>query len=407
MQNNYKCKIFIWDKLVGEMVLVKGSIYFKYDESFDLNISPLSMKLSKAQYNFDSLHFQYAVPGVFADSLPDSFGMKIIDKYFSDTYENFVPNIIDKLLFVGDVTLGALTYKPSMFQAGKKTIPILLKETKEFKKSLLEKNTYKSLRHAIDMYRSFSPAGGAKEKLILSYSQKHETFYLGKAKAKDKSLLVKVDESEYPHYGAKSIIEYIYSKVAASCGITMPNTYLFTDTLGYIHYAIERFDIDKNKERLHTHTLAGLLHMEKSTAIDYANIFTIAKQKLLLRQDDIDELYRRMVFNFIYNNNDDHLKNTTFLMDKKGSWRVSPAYDLTYNNTVGQREMILKINSKLSSQIGYEDFAALGKAFGVNYDAILKEIKKSEELFLRLIDHYTTDTIKYDLLEIKQLRKLS
>ena len=69
--------------------------------------------------------------------------------------------------------------------------------------------------------------------------------------------------------------------------------------------------------------------------------------------------------------------------------------------------MILKINSKLSSQIGYEDFAALGKAFGVNYDAILKEIKKSEELFLRLIDHYTTDTIKYDLLEIKQLRKLS
>lgn len=184
MQNNTKCEVYIWDILVGEMVIVKGSVYFKYNESFNLNISPMSLQLSRAQFNFDSLVFQYKLPGVFADSLPDSFGMKIIDKYFNEAYNNFTPNIIDKLLFIGDVSLGALRYKPVIGKPTKKNISILLKEAKQFKKDMLIDNNYDSIRYAIDMYRSFSPTGGAKEKLILSYNKKKNIFYIGEAKKK-------------------------------------------------------------------------------------------------------------------------------------------------------------------------------------------------------------------------------
>ncbi len=407
MQNNTKCKVYLWDKLVGEMVLVKGNIYFKYDEYFNLNISPLSLQLSRAQFNFDTLEFQYKLSGVFSDSLPDSFGIKIIDKYFNEAYSNFTPNTIDKLLFIGDVSLGALKYKPTIGKASKKNIPIILNVAKQFKKDILKDNTYDSIRYAIDMYRSFSPTGGAKEKLILAYNEKKNFFYIGEVKKKDKSLIVKIDESEYPRYGANSIIEYIYSKVASSSGIDITQTYLFEDSSGFKHFAIERFDIDKNNERLHTHTISGLLNLEKSSSIDYANIFALAKQDLLVAQKDIDELYRRMVFNYIYNNNDDHLKNTTFLMDKKGQWRLSPAYDLTYNSSKGQRDMILKINGKLSSKVSYEDFAQLGKDFGINYKKIIDDVQNSILELHKLIKEYDNENITYDLREIKQTRNIN
>jgi len=372
MQNNTKCEVYLWNALVGEMVLVNGSVYFKYNTSFNLNISPMSLQLSRAQFNFDALDFQYKIPGVFADSLPDSFGMKIIDKYFNEAYNNFTPNIIDKLLFIGDVSLGALKYKPTIGKSSKKNILILLKEAKQFKKYMLKDNSYDSIRNAIDMYRSFSPTGGAKEKLILAYNETKNTFYIGEAKKRDKSLIVKIDESEYPKYGAKSIIEYIYSKVAALCGINIPKTYLFEDTEAFTHFAIERFDIDDNNERLHTHTLSGLLNIEKSTAIDYTNVLG----------------FRRMVFNYTYNNNDDHLKNTTFLMNKEGKWRLSPAYDLTYNNTRGQRDMILNINGKLSSLVVYSDFVQIGRAFEVDYEKIIIDVQASEKEFQKLINEY-------------------
>ena len=366
MQNNHKCHIYIWDRLVGEMILVNDVVYFRYDTNFDINISPLSLPISKSQYSFEKLDFQYSIAGVFADSLPDSFGMKILEGYFDRNYKNFIPNIIDKLLFIGDVSLGALSYKPAIDTANSVNIPIDLKDTKMHKKRILQENSYSSIRTAVDMYKSFSPAGGAKQKMILSYYENNKVFYIGEAKKGDISLIVKIDESDKPYDGVDAITEYIYSKVARESGINITNTYLFNDDNGFIHFGIKRFDIDENQERLHTHTLAGLLHMNKSQRIDYIDIMQVTKQYLYIPQSDTQELYRRMIFNYIYNNNDDHLKNYTFLMDKQGKWRLSPAYDLTYNNTVGQRVMMLNINKKMSDEIGYEDFKEIAKIVGIS-----------------------------------------
>jgi len=269
VQNNNRCLIYIWDTFVGEMVLVKSTIYFKYDKDFKMNISPLSLELSKTQYCFKELNFQYSIAGVFADSLPDSFGMKVIDGYFESNYKHFEPNI-----------------------------PIALKDAKSLKKTILQSNSFSSIRVLIDMYKSFSPAGGAKQKMILNYNQKDEIFYIGKEKNSYKSLIVKIDESDVPYYGVDAIIEFIYSKVAKICGINITQTYLFEDEDGYKHFAIERFDIDKDLGRLHTHTLSGLLHIEKSKRMDYIEIMKIAKLYLSLPQEDIDEMMNDDKFRF-------------------------------------------------------------------------------------------------------------
>ena len=377
MQNNTRCLIYIWDILVGEMVLIKNTVYFKYDKDFKMDISPLSLELSKTQYCFKELNFQHCIAGVFADSLPDSFGMKVIDGYFERTYKRFEPNIIDKLLFIGDVSLGALSYKPAIDSIKNKNIPIALKDAKTLKKSILERNSFSSIRVVIDMYKSFSPAGGAKQKMILNYNKKDNEFYIGKEKKSYKSLIVKIDESDRSGYGVDAITEFIYSKVAKVCGINIPKTYLFEDEDGYKHFGIERFDIDKDKNRLHAHTLGGLLHIEKSKRLDYIEIMKVVKLYLSLPQEDIDEMYRRMVFNYVYNNNDDHLKNYSFLMDKSGEWRLSPAYDLMYNNTNGQRVMMLNINNKTSDEVRYSDFEKVAKELNVlNYKNIIKKNTK-------------------------------
>ena len=392
--------------LVGEMILVRGVVYFKYDKDFTMKISPLYLELTKAQYSFEDLDFQYSIAGVFSDSLPDSFGMKVIDGYFERNYKKFEPNIIDKLLFIGDVSLGALSYKPALDALNSKNIPIELKDAKTLKKNILEKNSFSSIRIAIDMYKSFSPAGGARQKMILGYNKKDNKFYIGKEKKRYKSLIVKIDENDNPGYGADALTEFIYSKVAKKCGINITKTYLFEDEDGYRHFAIERFDIDKDNNRLHAHTLAGLLHIEKSKRIDYIDIMKIVKLHLCVPQEDIQEMYRRMVFNYVFNNNDDHLKNYSFLMNKNGEWRLSPAYDLMYNNSNGQRVMMLNINNKMSDEVSYSDFEELAKELKIdNYKKIINKILSSEKLFISLLDEMMDEKLRYHRLELLQINK--
>ena len=404
MQNNSSCLVYIWDTLIGEMILVKDTVYFRYDKNFNIEISPLYLPISKSTYSFKKLDFQHSIAGVFSDSLPDSFGMKIINGYFERNYKKFEPNIIDKLLFVGDVSLGALNYKPAIDSIKSKNIPIELKNAKTLKKEILTNNSYTSIRVAIDMYKSFSPAGGARQKMLLNYNKKENKFYIGKEKKKYKSLIVKIDENDKPNYGADAITEYVYSLIAKECEINITKTYLFEDDAEYKHFAIERFDIDKNNERLHAHTLAGLLHVEKSKRIDYADIMRVAKLQLFVAQEDMEELYRRMIFNYVYNNNDDHLKNYTFLMDKQGKWRLSPAYDLMYNNTNGQRVMMLNINNKISDEIDYSDFEEIANMFKIDkYKSIIKKILETQELFKSMLDEMMDEKLKYNKLELLQL----
>lgn len=398
MLNNNRCSIFIWNEKVGELIIVNDSLYFKYDEDFNMEISPLELRNSRAQYNFSDLKYQHGLPGVFADSLPDSFGMKIIDDYFNDNFPRFEANVIDKLLFIGSVSFGALSYRPAYKITEDGNIPIKLAEIKEHKKNILEKNNYTSLREAVDMYRSFSPAGGARQKIILNYNKKDNSFSIGKNINNDIPILLKINESEFSGDSRNSIIEYIYSKVAQKAGIRIPETYLFKDEEHFFHFAIERFDINANGDKLHKHTLSGLLNFDKIKRIDYSDFMNIAQRQLFLPKEDIKEIYRRMVFNYIYNNNDDHLKNHSFLMSMDAKWRLSPAYDLTYNDKITSRNMMMSINNKKSSDVTIDDFKKVALDFNIeDYRDIIEEVQGTKEYYQTLVKEMIPKSFDYDI----------
>jgi len=397
-QNNNKCSVYIWNELVGELILIKEKIYFKYKNNFDLEISPIELPVSKNQFDFSDLKFQYGLSGVFSDSLPDSFGMKIIDDYFHDNYPAFSPNIIDKLLFVGEVNFGALSYKPAYGSAKENNIPIELSKIKQHKKNILENKTYSSVKEAAAVYRSFSPAGGAREKIILNYNEKNNSFSVGANINNDIPILLKLDESKKSNDGRNGIIEYIYSLTARKAGIDFPDTYLFKDENGFSHFAVKRFDVNRDGEKLHKHTLSGLLNIDKSKRIDYIEFMEIAKNQLFVSQKDIVEMYRRMVFNYVFNNNDDHIKNHSFLMGKDGNWKISPAYDVTFNNVIAHRNMMLSINYKKSSDVVMDDFKVIADKFGIsNFKEIILEVQSTKEYFSDLVIKMIPAEFDYDI----------
>ncbi|MEA2100440.1 MAG: type II toxin-antitoxin system HipA family toxin [Campylobacterota bacterium] len=405
-QNNNKCHVYLWNKLVGTLVLVGSKIYFRYDETFNMEISPLELKISKEQKCVD-LDFQYGLPGVFADSLPDGFGMEIIEDYFSEYAPNMTPNVIDKLLFIGEVSLGALTYKPAYQVTHANNIPIELNDIKQHKKNILAKKGYSSVRELIDMYQSFSPSGGARQKMIINYNPKNENFSIGSTQKDEVALILKNDESIKKDDGRAGIIEYIYSQAAIKSGINMTKCYLFKDEDGYSHFATQRFDIDNKGERMHAHTLAGLLNVDKAKRIDYLDFMRISNTELDVPVEDIKEIYRRMVFNYIYNNHDDHLKNHSFLMDKKGNWQLSPAYDLTYNDKIGHRAMKLTINGKKSTNLSINDFKAVAMKYGiVEYMDIINKVKDSYTNYKMLVNELIPKEYDYDIelyLQVKNI----
>jgi serine/threonine-protein kinase HipA len=406
-ENNNKCSVYLWDTHVGEIILIKENLYFKYNKNFKMNISPIELPLSTSQFNFSQLHYQYGLPGVFSDSLPDGFGMKIIDDYFQDNYPNFKPNIVDKLLFIGDVSFGALSYKPAYNISKTTNIPIELAQIKQHKKNILSDKSYLSIKEAAAVYRSFSPAGGAREKIILNYNKTDKSFSVGFNKKFDTPILLKLDESLRAEDGRNGIIEYIYSQIAKKAGINITDTYLFKDDEGFSHFAIDRFDVNENGEKLHQHTLSGLLNFDKSKRIDYSDFMNIAKTHLLVKKPDLEEIYRRMIFNFVYNNNDDHLKNHSFIMNEKGEWSISPAYDLTFNDKIAQRTLMLNINGKRSSEAKFEDFQTLAEKFEIeNFREIIQNILNTREYFAKMVKKMIPEQFDLDIQNYLNFREI-
>lgn len=388
-----KCDVYIWDKFVGQLLFLEDNIYFKYAENFDLQISPIKMPLSRGQYSFKNLDYQYNLPGVFYESLPDKFGMEVMDDYFFQANLSEEPTVIDKLLFVGDVALGALSYKPSYEVKNNENILFLgAKELQNKAKSLASEARY-SASELMEVYKSFSPAGGARAKAIVGYNKESEMFCLGSKYEKQQFVpsIIKFDERIFGKTNNFTINEFVMMSTASHVGISTPNFHLCKDE-NYIHFVIERFDIDKNGELLHKVSMSSLNDynfLDKS--FGYEHIFR-SMEKLQLSKSDFEEMFRRMVFNFVYNNHDDHLKNHAFLMNKKGEWSLAPAYDLTYIKSAGNMSNFLRINGKKSKDVNENDFIEIALRHGIkNYSTIIKEVEEGVKYFANQISKFLGD----------------
>ncbi len=363
----------------------RGYAFFEYEPEFvrsGIQLAPLMMPLSRTIYSFLALSKEtfHGLPGMLADSLPDKFGNALINAWLAQQGrpENSM-NPVEKLCYIGDRGMGALEFVPAKGPRAKTSKPIevdelvelaseILSEKKKFKISLNDKRKSEALS---DILRVGTSAAGARAKAIVAWNpQTNEirsgqigvdqgfTYWLlkfdGVSGNKDKEL---DDPSGY------GLIEYAYYKMALIAGIAMSECHILEEN-GRNHFMAKRFDRKDNGEKIHMQSLCAMAHFDfnQAGACSYEQAIQVM-ERLKLPMNSIEEQFRRMVFNIVGRNQDDHTKNIAYLMDKGGKWSLSPAFDMMYAYNpsgpwTGQHQM--SMNGKRDGFV-IEDFEAFAK----------------------------------------------
>ena len=348
-------KVQLWGRTIGAVSIDEGRDYtaFQYDPEFarsGIEISPLTMPLSDRVHAFPELarNTFHGLPGLLSDSLPDRFGNALIDAWLATqgrTPEDF--SAVERLCYTGTRGMGALEFAPVLGPKPRKATKIeidalvqLASEILTGRAGLKASFTGSARRKALnDILRVGTSAGGARAKAVIAWNRKTNEVRSGQiaAGAGFEYWLLKFDgvagnkdkEQEDPKgYGA---IEYAYHRMAQAAGITMSECRLLEED-GRRHFMARRFDRLAAGEKLHMQSLCALAHFDFNQAGAYAYeqaLLTI--RRLRLPMEAVEEQFRRMVFNIVARNQDDHVKNVAFLMDKQGRWSLAPAFDVTYS----------------------------------------------------------------------------
>ena len=332
---------YIYGKKIGTMIEHQGVIYFEYDKEFKLTgleISPIKLHTSKTQNaytNSEHTRVYHGMAGVFFDSLPDKHGMAFIDRYFEKQgLKPFEVTLLHKLAFIGDRGMGAIEYIPKEDDiSDSSNITINAKEAYEELKQNLQ-NDNSSIESLMNIKQSVSPVGGGRPKMLVQYNYKTNEIRLNKKELHKGYVraIIKFDEI-YEGVGSIGLtkLEYIFMSMAQEIGINTAQFQLISEGNAK-HLLVKRFDRDDNDEKIHMATASGLMHIDISVlkATSYEYLFMLTRN-ICKSQEDIEELFKRMVLNILISNFDDHAKNFAYLMDKNGIWKLSPAYDITYS----------------------------------------------------------------------------
>ena len=332
-------EIYLWGRRVGAIYEdTSGIPVFEYFDDFRSSgweISPLFLPLkTRGGISFKDLlrsEAFYGLPGVFADSLPDRFGNKVIDAYFKARgQEADSISLVQKLLYIGKKGMGALEYRPALNDEHPKVVELLeiarlVEAARKIVKGEIDEAT-------AEIMRISASAGGARAKALIGWNQGTNDVISG---LQELPLgyghwIIKfdgTDDSEPKGYGR---LEYAYSRMAREGGINMPETHLLEER-NRAHFLIRRFDRDDGGAKTHMTSLGGLLHKDfnEPRKVSYGDFLTTTLA-VTGSKGDVIEGFKRMVFNVVARNQDDHVKNLSFLMNTKGQWALSPAYDMTY-----------------------------------------------------------------------------
>jgi serine/threonine-protein kinase HipA len=348
-------KVNLWGRTIGAVSLANdaATATFEYDRAFTssgIEVAPLMMPLSSRLYSFPSLRPEtfHGLPGLLVDSLPDRFGNVLIDAWLARSGrmpESF--NAVERLCYTGSRGMGALEYAPATRLAAPGASRIEVDKLVELASEILtHRNNLQGWLHQEgketalqDILRVGTSAGGARAKAVIAWNPKTNEVRSGQVKAGSgfEYWLLKFDgvsgnkdkELEDPKgYGA---IEHAYCRMAVDAGITMSPCRLFEEN-GRRHFMTKRFDRLDGGGKLHMLSLCGMAHYDfnQAGAYGYEQALQVIR-RLELPMAATLEQFRRMVFNIVARNQDDHVKNIAFLMDRSGNWSLSPAFDMTYS----------------------------------------------------------------------------
>jgi serine/threonine-protein kinase HipA len=396
----------LWGRTIGAVSLEEGQdvAAFQYDSDFadsGIELSPLTMPLSDRVYTFPGLPRVtfHGLPGLLADSLPDRFGNALIDAWLATQGrrpESF--NAVERLCYTGKRGMGALEFAPVLGPRPRKAKKIEIDALVRLASDVLthrnnlwgrfhETGREKALRDILSVGTS---AGGARAKAVIAWNQATNEVRSGQVPA-GKGFdywLLKFDgvsgnrDKELDDPKGYGTIEYAYHLMAKAAGITMSECRLLEEG-GRRHFMTRRFDRLVGGEKLHMQSLCGLAHFDFNQAGAYAyEQALLAIRQLSLPMKAVEEQFRRMVFNIVGRNQDDHVKNIAFLMNKQGEWSLAPAFDLTYSyNPSGTWTAThqMTINGK-RDDFTLEDFEACGKAASLKRGlarSIIEEVQKA------------------------------
>lgn len=344
-------EVRLWGTTVGTAALRDGADYaiFEYDEEFlrsGIELSPLAMPLARRVYSFPELPLRsfHGLPGLLADSLPDKFGNVVLASWLASQERNSDSlDCIERLCYTGSRGMGALEYVPALGPEQSPYDQLQVERLVELASDILvqrESLSFQDDDHAMaQIIRVGTSAGGARAKAVVAWNQQTGELRSGQVHSGDgfEHWLMKFDgvvgnrdkeAADPPHY---TVIEYAYHLMARAAGIEMTECKLFEEG-DRRHFMTRRFDrVQGTGGKLHTQTLGALTGFDfnDSGAHGYEQAAE-AMRRLGLGQEEVEELFRRMVFNVIAKNHDDHVKNISFIMDRSGTWGLAPAYDVTY-----------------------------------------------------------------------------
>ncbi|MBL7996015.1 type II toxin-antitoxin system HipA family toxin [bacterium] len=396
-------RVNIWGTFVGAVLWdqERGHSILEFDEAYEKknwDLAPIKMPLEEIRsgrriFSFPSLNKETyrGLPGLLSDSLPDKFGNTLIDAWLAQQgrdVHSFSP--VERLCYIGRRGMGALEYEPAISPFDEKSNAVEIKKLVKLAKDILTKRKKfqtnihdKTNKGLLEIVRVGSSAGGARAKAIIAYNEITGDVRSGQIDGlKDYAYwVIKFDGVTNQKLGdpkGYGKIEYAYYLMAKDCGIDMSLCKLLYENKR-AHFMSRRFDRDGTK-KLHMQTLCAIAHFDYNdpSSNSYEQAFQIMRQ-LKLPYNDTENMYRRMVFNVIARNQDDHTKNISFIMDEGGFWRLSPAYDLTYAfdpKNKWMKEHQMSINGKRDG-IQRKDLLAAARKMN---------IKKAEEIIAKTID---------------------
>jgi serine/threonine-protein kinase HipA len=382
----------IWGELVGAVAWDDGTGYatFEYDSKFKAkgwDLAPMQMSINerKRDFNFPALRKKpdpaldtfKGLPGLLADVLPDRYGNELINLWLAQQGRPLDSmNPVETLCFIGTRGMGALEFEPTTLKEGKRTFSVEIDSLVDIARKMLTKKEafVTNLREdeekaVLEILQIGTSAGGARPKAVIAYNEKTGEVKSGQTNAPRgfEHWLLKLDGVSDVQLGASKgygRVEMAYYNMAVSCGIDMMPSRLLEEN-GRAHFMTKRFDREGGSTKHHIQTFCAMKHVDYNqvTSFSYEQLFQTLRE-LKLPYPDAEQLFRRMVFNVMARNCDDHTKNFAFRLKKDGTWKLAPAYDVCHayqpkHQWVSQHA--LSINGKRTN-ITKDDLLMIGKS---------------------------------------------
>jgi len=401
-------EVKIWGELVGAVRWDAGKQLagFQYEKKFltkGLDLSPIKMPIKNGDriYSFPELRKKKdeeiatfkGLPGLLADALPDKYGNQLINIWLA---QNGRPhnsmNPVEQLCFIGTRGMGALEFEPAQLKAGKQTFAIEIKSLVEVaQKMLANRENFKAnlnkdeLKAMSEILKIGTSAGGVRPKAVIAFNKKTGEVRSGQTIAPKgfEHWLLKLDGVSDAQFGSShgfGRVEYAYYLMARDCNIQMMDCKLLEEN-GRAHFITKRFDREGNDTKHHVQTFCGIQHFDYNNLYGYSYEQLFQTMRILkMTYPEAEQMFRRMVFNVMATNYDDHTKNFSFVLKQNGKWKLSPAYDVCYSydpKNIWVSQHTLSINAK-HKEINKSDLMTIANTNNIKKgEKIIEEIKET------------------------------